>query len=186
MGIIHSYYNDLAHWNSESARNKVNAVTGATRSATATYASTWNGMDQANSAIVADGIYPVKIEMTSESYGTNSKYINTSFTKGPVSQTVTPAVVSPISAVSLTWAPVSTGVETVEYAKLYNIYPNPAISSVSAVGNGVNGLQICTLTGQILLSTNQPQLNISKLPKGYYLVVIYAKEGLVVKKLEKL
>ncbi len=181
-----SYYADLTHWNTESGRNKVNAVTGATQSSTMTFTSTWNGTDQANSAIVADGTYPVKIEMTSENYGTSSKYISTSITKGPAAQTVTPTAVAPISAITLTWSPVSTGVETVEYGKLYNVYPNPAVNSIYATGNSIKGLQVCTLAGKILLSSKESWLNIDKLPKGYYLVVVYAKEGMVVKKIEKL
>jgi len=181
-----SYYNDLAHWNSESARNKVNAVSGATRSATATYSSTWNAMDQANGAIVADGTYPVKIEMTSENYGTSSKYIATSFTKGPVAQTVTPTVVSPISAVTLTWTPVNTAIDNVEFSKLYNVYPNPAINSIYAAGNDIKAVQICSLAGKILLTSREQKMNISTLPKGFYLAVIYAKDGMVVKKIEKL
>ena len=181
-----SYYADLAHWNSESARNKVNAVTGATKSATATYVSTWNAMDQANGTVVADGTYPVKIEMAAEAYGINSKYIATTFTKGPASQIVTPTVVSPISAITLTWTPVNTAIDNVEFSKLYNVYPNPVISSVYAAGNNIRGLQICTLIGKVLLSTNEQQLNISKLSRGFYLAVIYAKDGMVVKKIEKL
>lgn len=185
-GAKTSYYPDLTHWNSESSQNKVNAVTGATQSSTSTFTTTWNAKDQANSAVVADGTYPVKIEMTSESYGTGSKYISTSFTKGATAQTVTPTAVSPISAITLTWTPVNTAIDNVEFGKLYNVYPNPAVSSFYAAGNDIKEVQICTLAGKILLSSKVQQVNISKLAKGFYLAVIYAKDGMVVKKIEKL
>lgn len=185
-GNTSKYYADLVHWNSESAANKVNAATGATQSSILTYTSTWNGMNQANSAIVADGVYPVKIEMTSESYGTSSKYISTSFTKGPVAQTVTPTGVSPISLVSLTWTPVNTSIDNVEFSKLYNVYPNPAITSIYAAGNDIKQVQICSLAGKILLTSKEQNINLTSLTKGFYLAVIYAKDGMVVKKIEKL
>ena len=180
-----SYYADLVHWNSESGKNKVNAVTGATQSSTTTYTSTWNAKDQANSTVVADGTYPVKIEMTSESYATNSKYISTSFTKGAAAQTVTPTGVSPISAITLTWTPVNTAIDNVEFSKLYNVYPNPAVSSVYVTGSDIKEVEICSLAGKILLSSKEQKVNISVLPKGFYLAVIYAKDGMVVKKIEK-
>ncbi|HEY6914391.1 MAG TPA: T9SS type A sorting domain-containing protein, partial [Paludibacter sp.] len=109
-----------------------------------------------------------------------------SFTKGPVAQTVTPTAVSPISAITLTWTPVNTAIDNVEFSKLYNVYPNPAVSSVYVTGSDIKEVQICSLAGKILLSSKEQKVNISVLPKGFYLAVIYAKDGMVVKKIEKL
>ncbi len=104
-GNTSNYFSDLVNWYSESSLNKVNATTGATKSSAGIQTATWNAQNQANSAVVDDGVYTVSIEMTSESYATNSKYITTTFTKGPVAQTVNPANLSPMSTVSVQWMP---------------------------------------------------------------------------------
>jgi hypothetical protein len=181
-----NYYNDLAHWNSESGRNKVNATTGATKSsAMVNNVSTWNGKDQVNSAIVADGTYTVSIEMSSESYGTNSKYITTTFTKGPTAVTLNPTNVSPITGVSIKWQPVNTGIDNIELSTLYSIYPNPAITSVYVNGPDIQSVDVFTLEGKRIFSSNQQKLNIAALKKGTYMLSINTGKGNVSKKLIK-
>jgi len=185
-GSTTKYYSDLVHWNSDSNTNKTNAVTGATKSSSSPYTSTWNGTDQANSTQVADGDYTVRIEMSSESYGTNSKYITATFSKGPNAQTLTPTNVSPILNISIKWLPVNTAINNVEMDKLYSVYPNPAISSIFVSGSNIKGVDICSLSGEMILNSKEQSKNLSTLTKGVYLAVIYTKSGTVVKKIEKL
>ena len=186
FGLDTGYYSDMVHWSADTNKNKTNAITGATKSSASVITSTWNGTDQANSTQVADGVYTVRIEMSSKSYGTNSKYVTASFTKGPAAQTVTPANVSPLLNISISWVPTNTAIENIEKDKLYSVYPNPAISSVFVSGTNINGVDICTLSGKRILNSKEPNINISSLAKGVYLAVIYTKTGTVVKKIEKL
>lgn len=180
------YYKDLGHWNSESGANKVNAVTGATKSTASAYTSTWNGKDQANTTTVPDGNYTVSIEMSSESYGTNSKYITTTFTKGPAVVTLTPTAVSPISNVSIQWVPSSTAINNIELSKLYSVYPNPTRSTVYINGFDIEAIEVYALNGKLIFVTNNQKIDLSGLSKGIYLAKITTKAGTFMKKIEKL
>ena len=184
-GANTSYYSDMTHWTADTNKNKTNATTGATKSSNSTISTTWNAKDQANSALVVDGVYTVRIEMTSENYGTSSKYITSTFTKGPTAQTVTPTVVSPMSAISIKWVPITTAINNVELEKMFNVYPNPAISSIYVSGSDIKDVEICSLTGRSILISKEQHVNVSSLPKGMYLAVIRSKIGTIVKKIEK-
>lgn len=179
------YLNELKSWTTDSGNNSVNATTGATKSSAATIVSIWNVKDQADINIVPDGIYTAKIEMTTESYGTNSKLVTGTFTKGPVPQTITPNSVSPINSVSIKWEPVKTDFVNVEVEKLYKVYPNPAISSIYVSGMNIDKVDICNLNGQCLISSCKQRVDITSLPKGFYLVAIFTETEMIVKKIEK-
>lgn len=182
------YISDLVKWTADcgGTRNTVNAVTGATKNSTGVITSTWNAKDKTNTTVVPDGTYTVKIEMTTESYATSSKLATVSFTKGPTAQTVTGTNVTSISGISIAWVPVNTAVQDVQLEKLYSVYPNPAISNIYVSGSDVKEVEICSLAGKSLISSKEQNVNISALPKGLYLVVVRAKAGTVVKKIEKL
>jgi hypothetical protein len=184
-GQTSKYYSDLTHWYSESAASKTNATTGATKSSSGTYSSTWNGKDQANSAIVTDGTYTVSIEMTSENYGTSSKYITTTIDKGTSSVTITPTVVSPISNVTIKWIPATTAVNMVESDK-YSVYPNPTRSTIYVSGFDIKGIDILTLNGKFIFTTNNQNIDLSTLPKGMYVVRLTTDAGIFFKKIEKI
>lgn len=185
-GQTAKYYPDLAHWNSESAANKVNATTGATKSSSSPFSSVWNGKNQANTTIVPDGNYTVSIEMSSESYGSNSKYITTTFTKGPAAVTLNPTAVSPISNVTIRWQPANTGIKEIELSKLYSIYPNPAISTVYVNGPEIQEIELLTLNGKLILVSSERTLDINNLPRGFYLAKLKTKAGTFIKKIEKI
>lgn len=84
------------------------------------------------------------------------------------------------------WFPVNTALNNIEMYKLYSIYPNPAVSSIFASGSNIKEVAICSLTGKQIISSKEQSVSISSLPKGFYLTVIYAKAGAVVKKIQKL
>lgn len=179
------YYPDLKNWYANSSANKINAVTGATRSASGTYTSTWNAKDQANSTIVEDGTYSVCIEMTSEAYGTSSKYFATTFTKGTVEQSITGTNVLPISGITVTWIPSNTAVDDVK-ANMYNVYPNPTKSTVYVSGFDVRSVEVFSLTGKKIFESREQRIDLSGLTKGVYFLRLNTDTGAIIKKVEKL
>jgi len=186
-GSTSKYYTDMKNWyaSTSNTANKVNATTGATKSSSGTYTSTWNGKDQANSAIVADGTYTVCVEMSSESYGTSSKFTSATFTKGTVAQNVTATTVSPISNITIKWAPNNTAIDEVK-ANQYSVYPNPTRSTVYVSGFDIKGIDVMTLNGKYIFSTNNQRMDLSALPKGMYLAKLTTNAGVFFKKIEKL
>lgn len=94
--------NDLTKWNSSSAGNTTDAVTGATLSNYGTITSYWNGKDK-NGTIVADGTYKVCMEITDKS--ATGRFASFTFTKGAAAETLNPANQPSFSAVTLKWTP---------------------------------------------------------------------------------
>jgi hypothetical protein len=176
-------------WSTSATKLMTNTDLDATSGATATTAYTAKSLywgKNTSISSIADGSYTVNFEMANYTGSISRRYTSGVFTKGSAAQTVTVPNVTGFTGMTLTWTPVSAGIENVEFSKLYNVYPNPAISSIYASGNDIEEVQICSLTGKILLTSKLQNVNISTLPKGAYLAVIYAKDGMVVKKIEKL
>lgn len=179
------YYPDLKNWYANSGANKVNATTGATRSASSTYTATWNAKDQSNTTIVEDGTYSVCIEMSSEAYGTNSKYFTTTFTKGTAAQNLTGTNVAPMSGITVTWTPSNTAVDEVK-ANMYNVYPNPTKSAIYVSGFDVRSVEVLSLTGKKLYESREQRIDLSGFTKGIYFLRINSDSGSFIKKVEKL
>jgi len=184
----YSYSSDLVKWYAASSGSTTNATTGATKGSSATITSTWNGMNISNSSLVADAVYNVWIEMTTESYGKSSKFVTGTFTKGKTDLPATSLTgMTPIGGVTIKWVHVSgTGIQDVEMDKLYSVYPNPAISSIFVSGSDINEVEICSLAGKSILISKEQRIDVSALPKGFYLAVIRSKVGTVLKKFEKI
>lgn len=185
-GQTSKYYGDLAHWYAESAADKTNATTGATKSSTSAFSATWNGKDKTNTTIVADDNYTVGIEMSSEALGTFSSYVSGVITKGTASQTLTPTAVSPISNITIKWVPTGTGLNDIKLATLYTIYPSPTKSTIYVSGPEFKTVTIYTLSGKQVLKSIEPKINLSALPSGTYLAEIQTSRGTVTKKVVKL
>jgi len=168
---------------STSTKNKVDAITGSTQTSHGTRTCSWNGKD-VNGVDAPDGTYTLKMELTDKNSQGNVGSFD--FVKGSSYQTLTPANVASFSNNTITWTPVNSAINDVEIEKLYSVYPNPAISSIYVTGSDVEEVQICSLSGRSLLTSNIQKINISKLPKGSYLAVVRAKAGTVVKKIVKL
>ena len=90
------------------------------------------------------------------------------------------------TTVSIAWAPVNTAINDVEMDKYYSLYPSPAVSSIYVSGLDIEGIDICSVSGKILMHSNVQNVSISALPKGVYLAVVYTKAGTVVKKFQKI
>ena len=93
---------DLTNWNTSSAGNMTDAVTGATQTSYNTIYGNWNGTD-ATGKVVADGVYKVCMELTDK--GSTGNFSTFPFTKGTVAATLTPASVPSFSSISIKWVP---------------------------------------------------------------------------------
>lgn len=183
-GQTSRYYSDLTNWYASGSANKTNAVTGATKSTPASYTSIWNAKNQANTTLVADGNYTFCIEVATE--GASSKLVSGVFIKGVAAQTLSPAGLSPISNVSVKWVPVTTGIEDVQLAKLYTVYPNPTKSDVFVNGYGIKSLTLYSQSGKQLVKTILSTMNLANYPGGIYILKVETEAGSFFKKIEKL
>jgi len=97
----------LNNWQASTAAvgseyNKVDAISGATKSSHTTRDCSWDGTDHTGS-IVADGKYYVRMELTDKnSTGNNSSFL---FTKGTNPDEQNPSNESSFSSVSINWTP---------------------------------------------------------------------------------
>lgn len=166
-----------------STPNTVDAVTAATQSTYNQTTSTWNGTNVSRT-LVADGNYTVWVEVTDDGTEVSGSW---TFAKGPAAVNTTGTATANLTNISIAWVPVNTAINDVEIEKLYSLYPNPAVSSIYVSGLDIESIEICSLSAKILIHTNEQRINISKLPKGAYLAVVYSKSGgLVVKKFQKI
>jgi hypothetical protein len=182
IGSKSGYKTELTTWWASSKGDIVNATTGATRSHGAVTTS-WTGQDKTLTTVLADATYTVYIETKEE--GKAVKVGSFAFTKGATAQTVRPAAVTGFSNASLVWTPVNTGIDEVKLANLYSVYPNPTNSYVYVNGVDIQCIQLCTLSGNTIYTTNNPKMNLSTLPKGTYLAVIVTNNGTVIKKVQR-
>ena len=172
----------LLTWVANSAQNKVDAITGATQSSHATRTSSWNGKN-VSEVVVPDGTYSVKMELTDKNAQGNVGTF--AFTKGPATQTLTPASVPSFANISIKWTPLATGLENIPFSSLFNVYPNPTNSAIFVNGVDIQKIEIFTVAGENVLTSNTQNIDLSPLPKGFYLAIIRANGGTAVKKIEK-
>ncbi len=93
---------NLTNWESASAGNKADAISGATQSTHGTIYGSWNGTD-AKGITVPDGNYKVCMELTDkDSTGSFSTF---NFTKGVTTQTLKPGNTPSFSTVTIKWVP---------------------------------------------------------------------------------
>jgi len=176
-----SRINDLSTWTTNSAKNKVDAVTAATQSSHATRTCTWKGTN-VSAATVPDGTYTVKMEMNDG----NAKVATYTFIKGSATTTGTVTTSSSsFSNVSIQWVPTVTEIDEVKLANLYSIYPNPAKPSIFVNGSDIQQVEIFSLAGKSILKTNEQNINLSSLEQGSYLVQISTSKGTFIKKIIK-
>jgi hypothetical protein len=135
-------------------------------------------------AALPDGDYKINFELVKEN--NNRTFTSATFAKGPttVSPTVSPAI-STFTGISIQWTPVNTAIQNIELATLYSIYPNPATSTVFVNGPDIQSIDVFTLEGKRIFSSNQQKLNIAALKKGTYMLSINTGKGIVSKKLIK-
>lgn len=162
-------------------------VSGATITAAVTTKTVYWGQSAAMAtavAALADGNYKVNFEMVKRN--DNWTYGSAIFAKGPATSTpVVPATLG-FTGMTVSWVPASTAINDVEMEKMYSVYPSPAVNSIFVSGLDIESVDICSLSAKILMQSKEQKINISQLPKGAYLAVVYTKNGLVVKKFQKM
>jgi hypothetical protein len=140
--------------------NTINAITGATRSATTTpkawgaYSVSWDGKTGATTPVlVPDGSYKIWVEMAWNDNPDQHDFINTgySFTKGAAIATTNPANAGPLSAMTLTWTPSGLSLDSVYKTKVA-LYPNPSNGILNVVYNDipVNKIEVVNILGQVV------------------------------------
>ena len=83
--------------------------------------------------------------------------------------------------------PCSNGINDVISSQL-SIFPNPAKDEIFIKSElPINKVEICSLTGSVLLSENNfnEKVSISALPQGIYLLKAYTDKGLIISKIVK-
>jgi hypothetical protein len=179
-----SHVSDLTYWvASNSAKDKTDAISGATLSSHAQRIATWNGTNKSGVQQV-DGNYTVKLEMT-ENEGTG-KLASYTFAKGPTEVTLTPANVAGFSSITIKWMPTNTALHDLEIANQYSVYPNPTRSSVYVNGYDIKEIELISYNGKSIFFTNKQTLDLTNLPIGIYFAKLTTSKGTFIKKIEKL
>jgi len=172
---------DLGVWAAASNNNTVNATTGATQLKHVTRTCKWNGKD-ANNILVADGNYTLKMELSDNS-NMVSNVASFPFVKGSSSQSQTNLSQNGFSEVSIVWTPTTgNSVSNVEFSNKYTLYPNPTKSNVYVNGFDIKSMDLISVTGQLLLTTVDKNINLSAFPNGTYFLSITTYSGNVVVK----
>ena len=162
--------------------NVVDAITGATQSSHGTRVCSWNGTD-INSITVTDGAYKVWMELTDKN--STGNYSSFNFTKNTNPENQTPADVPSFSSISIVWTPDASISADINYSKSYNIHPNPTSDEFKITGENILGIEITNVFGDIIYKSNSSVINISRQPKGIYLVKIKTDKGTITKKIIK-
>jgi hypothetical protein len=63
------------------------------------------------------------------------------------------------------------------------IYPNPTNGNFSIKGNKIKGVEVINMSGNIVFSSKQTEINLSDLPKGIYIIKIFSDFHITTKKL---
>ncbi len=163
--------------------NVVDAITGSTRTSHGTRTCSWNATDY-NGLLVPDGTYSIWMELTDKNATGN--FSSFEFVKGSEAVNLTPANVPSFANISIDWIPDGTVsvFETREKAKIL-VAPNPAIDLITVSGDIQGLVQICSLSGEVLLETDQTKIDISQLGKGIYLVKANTTSGIAIGKVIK-
>ncbi|HLP05394.1 MAG TPA: DUF2271 domain-containing protein [Paludibacter sp.] len=182
------WYGLIGSWTNRAAKVNVDGITGATNSNYGTKTCYWG--KTVNISTVPDGVYTVKMEILCDnvSVGTSGhKIVAYTFTKGAATSTgtISGTTQACFSNTSITWSPKITGLDDIMLGKLYSVYPNPTKSTIYVNGGDVNKIEIFTVSGKRLLTTNQQQLNLEQLPKGIYMAQISTSKGMFIKKVVK-
>jgi len=80
---------------------------------------------------------------------------------------------------------IPTGVEQVSDVNVV-IYPNPTSTILNVSVKDLQMVELYSVLGQLVLTTNTNQLNIEKLPKGTYILKVYSNSGIATKKIQKI
>lgn len=160
--------------------NRIDAITGATRTSHGIKSCTWNGTD-VSGTVVDDGTYLLKMELTDKnSTGNISSF---SFIKGTAGFLSTPQDQPSFSATSIKWTPEATSGVADQSANQLIIYPNPTTGLIQISGSQIQSIEILDLLGKRVYSGTGTSVDLSDQPKGIYMVIAnFSTEEFLVKK----
>ncbi|MEZ4909017.1 MAG: DUF2271 domain-containing protein [Saprospiraceae bacterium] len=163
--------------------NRVDAITGATRSSHGERICTWNGTD-VDGTLVPDGTYTINMELTDKHEQGN--YSTFTFEKGPNEQTLTPSDVPSFTNITIHWQPeVSKTIDNFDYNSI-SVFPNPTKSNIYiSTKNDIVSIRLFSMNGKLLKETKTNNINLTDLNSGIYLLKITTNEGEFVKKVIK-
>jgi hypothetical protein len=165
-----------------SVYNRVDAITGATKSSHGTRTCTWNGKNYSG-AVVPDGQYKVCMELTDKHVTGN--FSTFTITKNTSSSSITPANVPSFSSISINWVPNTSDVEEIDFVETYNIFPNPTSGLFEITGENIQVIEVINTIGQSIYKGNSAIVDITSQAKGIYLVMITTDKGTITKKVLK-
>lgn len=162
--------------------NTTDAITGATKSNHGTRACAWDATDY-NGDLMPDGTYYVRMELTDKNSTGNYSSFPFEKTDSPDSQT--PASVPSFGSITIDWIPTG-GVSISEVSK-NNISVNPNYSSgfFTVSGDNIKGIEVHTISGQLIYTGTSHKIDLSNQRSGYYLVTINTANNRVIKKVYK-
>lgn len=158
--------------------NVVDAITGSTRNSHDTRNCMWNGLD-INGTLMPDGNYRLRMELTDKN--STGNYSTFNFTKNDESYVLSPANVPSFAGISIEWEPVVTGVDNVLASSL-RVIPNPGNSKVTIEGVNIEKITLFAPNGQLLMETNQDNIDVSQLNQGVYVLSIQTENGMLIRK----
>lgn len=163
--------------------NRVDAITGATRTSHGTRNCSWDATDYTGT-LVPDGTYNLFMELTDRNDTGN--YSSFPFVKDGNASSQTPADVLSFSAISINWEPLNTsGVSDMEALNKIVIYPNPSSGIFTIIGEEIQGVEVRNSLGKRIYITSDKTIDISNQPEGIYWILIKSNHQILVKKLLK-
>ena len=149
--------------------NRVDAITGATRTSHATRNCSWNAKDF-NDVLVMDGTYSVWMELTDQN-GTGN-FSSFPFTKGTNSDLQTPADVPSFSSISINWEPDTSGILEIDNSQQFSVYPNPSTGIYTIKMDEIGDISISNILGKLIFSGKTKTIDLSNQPNGIYLLTL--------------
>ncbi len=168
----------LPQWVSKSAKNVVDATSGATLSTFLPKTISWNGTNVAG-AVVADGAYRVAIQETwGHGTATATRYFN--FTKGTAIDTQIPTADTNFTAIALYWSP-ALATDNFVSNPTATLYPNPTTAVFTIdYKNNVNNIKVINILGEVIMNQNieeadsesSKNIDLSRFSNGMYIIKV--------------
>jgi len=181
----------LPSWKSNSGQNVVDAITGATRTASTTPPAfgektvVWDAKN-VSGITVPDGTYKVFVESSWNNpeppNGQHSAIINFNFDKSVEATHVTPTGNTNFKNISIDWIPANVSVQEVSLNKFVSVYPNPSKGLVNIKferPGQVSRILVGNIYGEVVYQetinkeiSDLKSLDLQQLPGGVYFVEV--------------
>lgn len=186
LAYAQNYKTHLNNWEASttaagSAFNKTDAISGATKTSHGTRTCSWDGTNYQGTTMV-DGTYRVCMELTDKNSTGNFSCF--SFTKSNIEESQTPANMPSFSTIVLAWAPGENAIADFDIAQI-SILPNPTKGVVKIDSKDFKSVEVWSITGKCILTSNYNTIDISNQANGVYFVKIETKDGIFTRRILK-